>query len=472
MLPSPTPKFHKWLIGATFSQATVRLSCAGRNGAVGLRMRVYDRILCFVNCHFAAHLEAVNRRNADFNHVYNMMAFSRPNNGPNTGNVSTSSSTQSLRGANTIAFHSDYGRPELSEADMVVFLGDFNYRLHGISYDEARDFVSQRSFDWLRERDQLRAEMKAGKVFQGMREGHIRFPPTYKFERHQAGLAGYDLSEKKRIPAWCDRILFRDSRSSSAAECSLRCPQNTRIFHVHLYDACMDVTDSDHKPVRCLLSVDIARVDESIRRQEFGDIMDSNFTIKTLLQALCAVPEIVISTNDIIIQDQDASILRITNKCEKQKAMFEIICEGETTTKEDGTTSEEHHLRGSFGFPLWLEVTPAAGVMKPGEIAEISVQHEDFQALEEFVDGYPQNFWCEDNRDKEVMLVVKISGCFSTEIKTHRVRVHHCVSSTSSQDSRSNSRRIQSNLLHRSDFRNLGSTGNVVEDLRSLHNVP
>ena len=73
---------------------------------------------------------------------------------------------------------------------MVVFFGDFNYRLFGISYDEARDFVSQRCFDWLREKDQLRAEMKAGKVFQGMREALIRFPPTYKFERHRPGLAG------------------------------------------------------------------------------------------------------------------------------------------------------------------------------------------------------------------------------------------------------------------------------------------
>ena len=84
----------------------------------------------------------------------------------------------------------DEDRPELAEADMAVFLGDFNYRLHGITYDEARDMVSQRSFDWLRERDQLRAEMKAGNVFQGMREGLVRFPPTYKFQRHQPGLAG------------------------------------------------------------------------------------------------------------------------------------------------------------------------------------------------------------------------------------------------------------------------------------------
>lgn len=39
---------------------------------------MYDRIMCFVNCHFAAHLEAVNRRNADFDHVYQTMTFGRP----------------------------------------------------------------------------------------------------------------------------------------------------------------------------------------------------------------------------------------------------------------------------------------------------------------------------------------------------------------------------------------------------------
>lgn len=54
--------------------------CSSEQGAVGLRMRVYDRVMCFVNCHFAAHLEAVSRRNADFDHVYQTMVFSRPSN--------------------------------------------------------------------------------------------------------------------------------------------------------------------------------------------------------------------------------------------------------------------------------------------------------------------------------------------------------------------------------------------------------
>ena len=41
--------------------------------------------ICFVNCHFAARQEGVNRRNTDFDHVYKTMTFSRP---PNTVNAS------------------------------------------------------------------------------------------------------------------------------------------------------------------------------------------------------------------------------------------------------------------------------------------------------------------------------------------------------------------------------------------------
>jgi hypothetical protein len=196
----------------------------GNKGGVGLRIRVYDRIMCFVNCHLAAHLEAVNRRNADFNHIFRLMVFSRGQNlsnaaagmvpylflscslgfstylfwllyssglpwalslaaGVSTSAYTTKSNTIPSTGAEEI-------KSDLAAADMVAFFGDFNYRLFGITYDEARDFISQRSFDWLRERDQLRAEMKVGKVFQGMREALITFPPTYKFERNRSGLGG------------------------------------------------------------------------------------------------------------------------------------------------------------------------------------------------------------------------------------------------------------------------------------------
>ncbi|KAG2713503.1 hypothetical protein I3760_04G178300 [Carya illinoinensis] len=390
----------------------------GNKGAVGLRLRVYDRIFCFVNCHFAAHLEAVNQRNADFDHVYRTMKFCRSTNVFNAAAVGSAAAVQMLRGTNVTGEQPAEGMPELSEADLVIFLGDFNYRLDGIAYDEARDIISQRCFDRLRERDQLLREMEAGNVFQGMREAVITFPPTYKFERHKAGLAGYDSAEKKRIPAWCDRVLYRDSRSTLLSGCSLACPVVSSIAR---YEACMDVIDSDHKPVRCIFNVDIARADDSIRRQELGEILGSNEKIRYMHEELHKIPETIVSSNNIILQNQDTSILRITNKYGKNDAFFEIICERLSFIMGDGQASD-HHPRGSFGFPRWLQVTPAAGIIRPNHIAEVSVHHNEFQT-KEFVDGVPQDCWCEHNRDTEIILVVKVRGSYTTEARNHRVCV-------------------------------------------------
>ncbi|XP_064965952.1 type I inositol polyphosphate 5-phosphatase 13-like [Musa acuminata AAA Group] len=421
----------------------------GNKGAVGLRMRVYDRIICFVNCHFAAHLEAVSRRNADFDHVYRTMAFSRPTTGLH-GAAAGPTSVQLNRGVNVTGSQPDDGRPELSEADMVVFLGDFNYRLHSITYDEARDMVSQRCFDWLREKDQLRAEMKAGKVFQGMREGQIKFPPTYKFERHQPGLSGYDSSEKKRIPAWCDRVLYRDSRSISVAECSLECPV---VSSITLYEACMDVTDSDHKPVRCIFSVEIAHADELIRREVWGQITMSLGKIRSSLEESRAIPDFSVGTNDIILKNQEIGTLRITNKSEKYKAIFQIICEGEYIIQGDENSSKLC-ARCSFGFPNWLEVQPAVGILKPGQTIDVSVHHEDVLTQEQSVDGVPQNWWTENTRDKEVELSVNITGTGTTRHNSHRVHVRHSFSFRSdSGDRRGTSRRSQPSNQQRSDVK-------------------
>ncbi|KAL1223087.1 Type II inositol polyphosphate 5-phosphatase 15 [Cardamine amara subsp. amara] len=439
----------------------------GNKGAVGVRLRLYDRLLCFVNCHFAAHLEAVNRRNADFDHVYRTMAFSRQSTSLNSGVAGASFGVSVPRGGNAMGVNTVEARPELSEADMIIFLGDFNYRLDDITYDETRDFISQRCFDWLREKDQLHAEMEAGNVFQGMREAIIRFPPTYKFERHQAGLAGYDSGEKKRIPAWCDRILYRDSKKQLGVDCGLDCPV---VSSISQYDACMDVTDSDHKPVRCIFSVKIARVDESVRRQEFGNIINSNKKIKVMLGELSKVPETVVSTNNIILQNHDSTILRITNKSEKNIAFFKIICEGQSNIEEDGQ-AHDHQARGSFGFPQWLEVSPGTGTIKPNQIAEVSVHLEDFPTVEEFVDGVAQNSWCEDARDEEVILVLVVYGRFSTETRNHRIRVRHSPHGNSrkkhyNDDKPKTSGKI--NALHRSDCQQLSNTLDVVEQLRNL----
>ncbi|XP_057427330.1 type I inositol polyphosphate 5-phosphatase 12 isoform X2 [Lotus japonicus] len=410
----------------------------GNKGGVGLRIRVYDRIMCFVNCHLAAHLEAVNRRNADFDHIYRNMVFSRSSNLLNNAAAGVATASHMVRGTNAMGNSSEEVKPELSDADMVVFFGDFNYRLFGISYDEARDFVSQRCFDWLREKDQLRAEMKSGKVFQGMREALIKFPPTYKFERHQPGLGGYDSGEKKRIPAWCDRIIYRDTRPAAVSDCNLDCPVVSSILQ---YDACMDVTDSDHKPVRCKFNVNISHADRSIRRKEFGEIMTSNEKIRSMLEELAYVPEFTVIPDNLVLQNHEVSFLLITNRSSKDKAVYKITCEGQSIVKNDGQ-SPDYSPRGAFGFPRWLEVTPSSGIINPEQDVEVSIRHEDVHTSEELVDGIPQNWWSEDTRDKEVILVVHVQGSSSVETHSHKIHARHCFTAKPVRtDSKSNSAR-------------------------------
>ncbi|KAH0883329.1 hypothetical protein HID58_059425 [Brassica napus] len=393
----------------------------GNKGGVGLRIRVYDRIMCFVNCHLAAHLEAVTRRNADFNHIYRSMVFSKGQSLYTVPAAGASSSTQAQKNNTNTNIITEEEKSDLAAADFVAFFGDFNYRLFGITYDEARDFISHRSFDWLREKDQLRAEMSEGKVFQGMREALITFPPTYKFEKNKPGLGGYDSGEKKRIPAWCDRVIFRDNQSTPFSECNLQCPV---VSCTVMYEACMDVTESDHKPVRCKLHANIAHTDKSVRRQELGKIIKSSEKLRSMFEELRYVPETSVSTNSILLQSQDTFIFSITNKSNSSRALFNIVCKGQTVVRDDG---------GTFGLPRWLEVSPGAGMIKPDASVQVKVHHEDSNTSDESFDGIQQqNSSCEEACDKEVTLMVIIQGSCSTRTTSHSIKVRYCFSAAKS----------------------------------------
>lgn len=82
-------------------------------------------------------------------------------------------------------------------------------------------------------------------------------------------------------------------------------------------------------------------------------------------------------------------------------------------------------MRSDFYFYCLAQVQPAVGLIKPGETVEITLHHEDFYTQEEFVDGIPQNWWCEDTRDKEAVLSIIITGSSSTETKMHTINVQH-----------------------------------------------
>ena len=73
--------------------------------------------------------------------------------------------------------------------------------------------------------------MNPGFRLRSFTEAPITFAPTYKYDRRTSD---YDTSEKRRAPAWCDRILYR-----------CRDPSRVKSLHYRRYEANV----SDHRPI-------------------------------------------------------------------------------------------------------------------------------------------------------------------------------------------------------------------------------
>jgi endonuclease/exonuclease/phosphatase family metal-dependent hydrolase len=124
--------------------------------------------------------------------------------------------------------------------------GDLNYRI-----DQRRDVVvasvQQNTFHSLLAHDQLAKEMKTNVRLRSFMEGPIAFAPTYKYDPHSAE---YDTSEKRRIPAWCDRVLWR-----------ARDPTRVEQLHYRRYEP--DI--SDHRPVSAAFRVLVKSIRQDAR---------------------------------------------------------------------------------------------------------------------------------------------------------------------------------------------------------------
>ena len=111
------------------------------------------------------------------------------------------------------------------ENDVMIWMGDLNYRLELNDTPSAIVELLQNDAASLLSHDQLSMVRQSGGAFSVMEEASVHFPPTYKYKK---GTSEFNL---KRHPAWCDRILYRG---------------NWEVDH---YDAIMETSCSDHKPV-------------------------------------------------------------------------------------------------------------------------------------------------------------------------------------------------------------------------------
>ena len=94
--------------------------------------------------------------------------------------------------------------------EICILNGDLNYRIDTMGRDTVVKAVNANNLSKLLERDQLLVSRRRNPGFRAraFKELPITFAPTYKYDVNSDR---YDTSEKRRAPAWCDRILYRGS---------------------------------------------------------------------------------------------------------------------------------------------------------------------------------------------------------------------------------------------------------------------
>ncbi|KAF1363754.1 DNase I-like protein [Lizonia empirigonia] len=177
------------------SAAEIKLGFSGRvgnKGALVVRFLLDDSSLCLINCHLAAGQTQTTHRNND--------AASIMEAAPLPKNRSPSDCANFFVGGGDGSMILDH--------EICILNGDLNYRIDAMPRNTVIDCVRQGNLAKLLERDQLLLSRKRNPGFRlrAFNEMPIEFAPTYKYD---VGTDNYDSSEKKRSPAWCDRLLYR-----------------------------------------------------------------------------------------------------------------------------------------------------------------------------------------------------------------------------------------------------------------------
>ncbi|PQQ17875.1 type I inositol polyphosphate 5-phosphatase 10 isoform X1 [Prunus yedoensis var. nudiflora] len=164
------------------------MGCLGNKGCISVSFLFHQTSFCFVCSHLASGEKEGDelRRNLDVLEILKSTQFPKI------------CKTTHSRMPDKILGH-----------DMVIWLGDLNYRI-ALSYSETRKLLENNDWDALLNKDQLKIEREAERVFKGWKEGKIYFAPTYKYFYNSDTYFGEIKTSKKkrRTPAWCDRILW------------------------------------------------------------------------------------------------------------------------------------------------------------------------------------------------------------------------------------------------------------------------
>jgi len=193
--------------------------------------------VCFINCHLAAGQKHVRERNTDITAILEDKSVFPVVDDPEIAYVGGGDGSMIL------------------DHELCFLSGDLNYRI-----DQRRDVavssVQAGDLAFLLQHDQLNREMTSNQAFRlrTFTETPIAFAPTYKYDRRSNE---FDTSEKRRVPAWCDRILYRS-----------RAADRIKPLHYRRYEANI----SDHRPVSAGFVIMVKSVQTGRREAEKEEV--------------------------------------------------------------------------------------------------------------------------------------------------------------------------------------------------------
>jgi phosphatidylinositol-bisphosphatase len=226
------------VVEAIKSVSTTTAACGlmgmiGNKGAAAIRVRIDNDHIVFVSSHLAAHAEYVTQRNQHYADLSRRLIFP-----PST---QLKSKPENAVEELLASWNEKSGPTTIWDCAVLIWGGDLNYRVD-LPAMETRNLALSGQYSVLFERDQLRAEMAAGRAFGEFGEAFITFAPTFKYD---VGSDSFDSRPTDpRAPAWTDRILFRKSDPVAILK----------------YFSAMDLRLSDHKPVGCVLAASMRSI--------------------------------------------------------------------------------------------------------------------------------------------------------------------------------------------------------------------
>ncbi|KAF6139982.1 hypothetical protein GIB67_020373 [Kingdonia uniflora] len=256
----------------------LKVSCVGRGlmgylgnkGSISISMSLHNTTFCFICSHLTSGQKEGDelRRNSDVMEILRKTRF------PLVDGLG------------------DLKSPEIIlDHDRIIWLGDLNYRI-ALSYSSAKALVEMHNWRALLDNDQaricywyffclaLRIEQKRGRVFRGWKEGRIYFPPTYKYSNNSDRYAGDDMhpKEKRRTPAWCDRILWHGrglhqlSYVRGESRFSDHRPAPSRFAYTRKFQLC----DLKHYLANKATNLDISSYKEFLQNKPFCRIFKND----------------------------------------------------------------------------------------------------------------------------------------------------------------------------------------------------